>query len=366
MPPKVSVIIPVYNIEAYLRECLESVCNQTLDSIQIIVVDDGSTDGSAAICREFADRFPEKVEYYYKENGGSASARNMGLDHAVGDYVGFIDSDDWVEPDMYEKMCWAAATQDADMVFCRVFEDECPGAYEYVMPKPGYYSAEALKKEIFPFIMPHITSKGTFRSIRWSNCLKIYRKNIIDQFHIRSCEGVSNCEDLGFNTEFMLHMSSLYYLDEQLYHNRPNPMSQSRNYVKNMWPRTKKLILDMHRFIDIYADTPAKQAFDYCVFYFMTMIARNEMQVKDRAVRNMNIQAMLDDPLCREKILLVNSQGMNQEYSGLYTAIASGDARHVVRHLSKVNFKKRKIAPIISAAVSLLLFRELYKFIRHR
>ena len=121
MPPKVSVIIPVYNIEAYLRECLESVCNQTLDSIQIIVVDDGSTDGSAAICREFADRFPEKVEYYYKENGGSASARNMGLDHAVGDYVGFIDSDDWVEPDMYEKMYEKMVQYDCDIVFCRNF-----------------------------------------------------------------------------------------------------------------------------------------------------------------------------------------------------------------------------------------------------
>ena len=103
----ISVIIPVYNVEKYLRRCVESVLNQTYVNLEIILVDDGSLDKSKSICDEFAQKY-ERVKVIHKKNGGLSSARNAGIELATGEYIGFVDSDDDVDPCMYEKMCEVA------------------------------------------------------------------------------------------------------------------------------------------------------------------------------------------------------------------------------------------------------------------
>lgn len=99
----ISVIVPVYNTKAYLERCIDSLLEQTYRDMEIILVDDGSTDGSGEICDSYAAR-DGRVRVFHKENGGSSSARNLGLDNARGDYIGFADSDDYVDPDMYERL----------------------------------------------------------------------------------------------------------------------------------------------------------------------------------------------------------------------------------------------------------------------
>ena len=99
----VSIIIPVYNVAEYLPQCLETVCGQTYKKLEIILVDDGSTDESGKICDEWKQK-DERIRVIHKKNGGVSSARNEGLKVAKGEFIGFVDSDDWVEPDMYEKM----------------------------------------------------------------------------------------------------------------------------------------------------------------------------------------------------------------------------------------------------------------------
>lgn len=116
--PKVSVIVPVYNVESYITRCLETLVSQTLEDIEILVVNDGSPDGSQAIVDTFVERYPDKVISLIKPNGGLSSARNFGLDHARGDYIGFVDGDDFVQPDMYERLYQRAVSTDADMVVC--------------------------------------------------------------------------------------------------------------------------------------------------------------------------------------------------------------------------------------------------------
>ncbi len=115
---KVSIIIPAYNTEEYMAECLDSILNQTLEEIEIIVVDDGSADGTLAILRDYEKRFPEKIKVFHKENGGQASARNVALKYAQGEYLGFVDSDDWIDVDMYEVMYTKAKKENADIVIC--------------------------------------------------------------------------------------------------------------------------------------------------------------------------------------------------------------------------------------------------------
>lgn len=101
--PLISIIIPVYNIMDCLPRCVASICAQTYKNLELILVDDGSTDGTGALCDDLAEE-DERIRVFHKENGGSSSARNMGIDNARGEYLGFVDSDDYIEPDMYERL----------------------------------------------------------------------------------------------------------------------------------------------------------------------------------------------------------------------------------------------------------------------
>ena len=101
--PEISIIIPVFNVEQYLKQCLDSIVSQDCSSIEVILIDDGSTDGSATLCKDYANTY-KYIKFLRKENGGVSSARNMGLQHAKGEYVAFIDSDDWVESTYIETL----------------------------------------------------------------------------------------------------------------------------------------------------------------------------------------------------------------------------------------------------------------------
>ena len=118
----ISIIIPVFNVEAYVRKCLDSVVNQTYKDLEILVIDDGSTDGSGKICDEY--KKDDRVSVFHTENHGLSAARNFGLDNANGEWIGFVDSDDWIEPDMYEVLLNRAEETGADIV-------ECGYYYEY-------------------------------------------------------------------------------------------------------------------------------------------------------------------------------------------------------------------------------------------
>lgn len=118
---KVSVIVPVYNVEIYLKKCINSILNQTFRNLEIILVDDGSTDDSGIICDEYA-LIDERLKVIHKENGGLSSARNIGIDNATGDYLAFIDSDDWIEPNMLEVLLERIKQDNSDISICEYLE----------------------------------------------------------------------------------------------------------------------------------------------------------------------------------------------------------------------------------------------------
>lgn len=118
--PKVSIIVPVYQVEKYLKKCLDSLVNQTLQDIEILVINDGSPDGSQIIIDEFQEKYPLKIKSFIKENGGLSDARNFGLDRATGEFIGFVDSDDEVSESMFEEMYSLAKKHDAEMVICNL------------------------------------------------------------------------------------------------------------------------------------------------------------------------------------------------------------------------------------------------------
>lgn len=119
--PKISVIVPVYNVEKYLKKCVDSIIAQTHKNLEIILIDDGSTDSSLKICEEYAK--DERVKLICQENSGAAAARNAGIDAASGDYIHFADADDYLEPNMYEELLKVSVEYNADFVSCSCFFD---------------------------------------------------------------------------------------------------------------------------------------------------------------------------------------------------------------------------------------------------
>ena len=138
--PKVSVIIPVYNVEDYIDRCLKSVIEQTLEDIEIIIVNDGSTDDSKKIIEKYINQYPNKIIYLEKENGGLSSARNFAIPYAKGEYIAFLDSDDYIEPEMYEQMYNKAIKENADLV-------ECDFIWEYPNKKKSDIGMEYTNKK---------------------------------------------------------------------------------------------------------------------------------------------------------------------------------------------------------------------------
>lgn len=181
---KVSIIVPVYNVEQYLVRCLDSICDQTLNGIEIILIDDGSTDGSWEICKKYADR-DNRIQILHKLNGGLVSARQAGLKVAKGKYVGFVDSDDWIEKDMYQKLYDTALYYTADVVVDGMIEDiegqykvicnQLPvGAYETIIQKKLLYKNMICCHDFFGLgIQPYLWNKLFRRELASVHICKI-------------------------------------------------------------------------------------------------------------------------------------------------------------------------------------------------
>lgn len=184
---KVSVVVPVYNTAEYLPECFDSLVGQSigLDSIQIVVVDDGSTDGSAEVIKAYADRYPGNFVCLSQENSGQGAARNLGLVLCEGEYVGFMDSDDFADADMYRSLYEAVKNADADMCVCGIacFSDHGKGR-EYV---PSGQVPPSL-----------VTQQSLFVAPRTGPTIRIVRRAVLVENDIRFPE-TRGCEDNGFH-----------------------------------------------------------------------------------------------------------------------------------------------------------------------
>lgn len=216
---KVSVVVPVYNSQEYLRECLDSLVNQTLEEIEIILVNDGSTDSSGDIMEEYRTLYPDKVVVYTKSNGGQASARNIGIELAQGQYIGFVDSDDSVAREMYKKMYATAERSKCDYVECEYKYIQIEDEMEKELPCYGNVRAYSSTKEMFidPLVSP------------WN---KLYKSSVLKD-KIRFPEGVIY-EDTAFFVKSIPYISKMEYVPEALvYHYlRQNSTMNSRKDKK--------------------------------------------------------------------------------------------------------------------------------------
>lgn len=220
MKSLLSVIIPVYNVEQYLSECLESVCRQTYRHLEIILIDDGSLDHSGQICDMWANR-DDRILVIHKENGGVSTARNEGLLASSGDFIGFVDSDDWIKPDMYEKLMMAIS--DADMACCG-YVDYPLGTTDTPAPK-GTKTCTASNSAEAAW---HLYEKDGYFTAIWN---KVYRREALikDGAFIQMDPKLSWGEDEVWLAQVLKNCSRVSFVPEALYHWRPTQHSATRN-----------------------------------------------------------------------------------------------------------------------------------------
>lgn len=201
--PQISVIIAVYAAEKYLKKCLDSLLVQTFHDFEIILVDDGSKDGSNVICDEYAKK-DSRIKVFHKENGGVASARQCGLNHAVGEYVIHIDPDDWIEPNMLDSLIDVAIEESSDMVICDIVAHN-KNKTEVLSQKPKSLNAKDVMREFF-------------HNLHGSCCNKLVKRGLFERFEIFFPLNMVVWEDLFVCVLLTMHDIRISYAPKVYYH----------------------------------------------------------------------------------------------------------------------------------------------------
>ena len=207
--PTVSIIVPVYNARQTIRRCVDSVLRQDFPDFELLLVDDGSTDGSGALCDEYARRDP-RVRVMHRENGGVSAARNDALDRARGVFLQFLDSDDWLTPDAAKLLVRTAREHSCDLViadFYRVSGD-------WVSHKGGIDDTAVMSREVFASHMME-NPAAYYYGVLWN---KLYRRDIVERHRLRMDAGIRWCEDFLFNLEYVLHARTFVALRAPVYY----------------------------------------------------------------------------------------------------------------------------------------------------
>lgn len=308
--PKISIIVPVYNGAEFLRPCIDSILGQTFPDLEVILVDDGSTDESPAICDRYAAQ-DNRVICIHQENAGAAAARNCGLKASTGKYIAFVDSDDWIDQDMYETMVNAAEERNCDLVICDCLKESEAGSCIYTHELPGgYYDREAMVAQYFPqLLMPDSMEYP----VTISNWLLLIRRETIEENRLSFPEGMRFSEDLLFGSEVGYYAQSMTYLKGYTpYHYRQNPASVTHTAFKDKWP----LLLELYR--RIRKSFQEKANYDFtpqiqrCMLFFVYMAMNQRLAAKLPLKQFFReARAVLDHPEVRNALMPIRIGQLN-------------------------------------------------------
>ncbi len=317
--PLLSIIVPVYNVEPYLVKCLDSLLAQRISDYEVILVDDGSTDNSGAICDKYAAQ-NAVFQCIHKPNGGLPSARKAGFQISRGQYVTFVDSDDWISPDMYAAMCGVIPDTRADIVICD---------YTAVMPDrevvcrtpfaPGFYDKARLEQEIYPYMI----YSGTFfkYGIAPSLCNKLFRRDLLQSHLMHVPDNIVVGEDALASYSCMLEADSMYILDKSFYYYRSNPSSVSRCSIPFKRLSENHIVFDtLQSVIDTAAYPHMQRQLDY--YYVYQSLLALTLVYKGMLLAGQDFrQSFLDecgDPLIRSAFAAVPVRDIAGSHNKLY------------------------------------------------
>ena len=257
--PKLSIIVPVYNVEQYLHRCIDSILAQTFTDYEIILIDDGSPDRCGEIIDEYASR-DDRIIPIHQSNRGVSAARNAGLKAAGGDYVGFVDPDDWIEPNMYSTLIGQIELNGCEIASCSWMSNDEEG---HEIPYVSGLPTKVMDNEEY---MRHLFDMPpTILGSSWS---KLFRRDIIKTFF---AENVTICEDNLFVAENCCNCSSAVYVNENLYHLFLRSNSATRVEIGRpaLGLPVRRKIIDIARSMSVECGMRAERVYlDQCVTFY--------------------------------------------------------------------------------------------------
>ncbi len=287
----ISIIVPIYKVEKYIRQCVESIIAQTCKDIEIILVDDGSPDNCPSICDEYANK-DSRVRVVHKENGGLISARKAGLEASSGEYACFVDGDDWIEPDMYEQILRTINETNADCVITQFYYEypNNPTKSDYKLNRK-LYVREEIENEIFPTML---FDNQYYRFGIYPNCwTKVFKRELLEKHLMDTDDRIRMGEDIAFTYPCLMECQTIAFVDRALYHYRINPESMTKAYDSNLQniiylPYEALVKKSAQLNVDLSSQLP------YYLLYLVNFVIRNEANAanpKTKAEKN----AVLDE-----------------------------------------------------------------------
>lgn len=282
--PKISIIVPVYNVERYLVDCIESIRNQSLTDIEIILVDDGSLDNSGAICDDYALK-DDRIKVIHKKNGGLSSARNAGLEVAVGEYIGFVDSDDWVDSEMYGFLYKNAVEKQAEIAVCNIAK---------MGPDGKFSNFDEGNTDILFTRAEGMEELIRNQKLTFSSCNKIYKRKLF--MDCRYDETII-LEDMNISYRLLNQANNIFYTARPMYFYRFNDSSilgkkfnkkrldeytvvgRMYSFYKNQYPQlAEKVLLKFHNVgVSLYVDA-TELALDHAELNFLLEQDKTELR----------------------------------------------------------------------------------------
>lgn len=252
----ISIIVPVYNISEYLVQCINSILKQSYKYLEIILVDDGSTDESGLICDDYAHK-DARIKTIHKKNEGLVRARKTGLQNASGEYIAYVDGDDWIEPNMIERLYNTLIEQDADIAMCGRYEDtgDTHRPVYHGIPE-GRYDKQALLECVYPKMIVNdaFFEWGIFPGV-WD---KLFKRECLEKYQMAVDDRLTMGEDAACTYPALLNADSIYVLHECLYHYRQSASSMVKQNTEVELQRKRFNILynsvnkSFEKYKDIY------------------------------------------------------------------------------------------------------------------
>lgn len=306
MLPKISIIVPIYNVESYLDRCIQSLLNQTLKEIEIILVDDGSPDNCPVMCDEYAKQ-DNRIKVIHKKNAGLGYARNSGLEIATGEYVAFVDSDDFVDSNMYQALYERAKRDNLDTCYCGFVRHYATGKDENKMEVRSYMCFTG-RKEVDSFLLDMVGPEPSYHSdVKYMMCVwkAIYSKVLIDKYNIRFCsERRFVSEDIIFHLDYLPKALNVGFIPDCFYYYCVNGTATlSNTYSREKFERNKVFLAEVNRKLSLLFPVTVFQNRFYrlCFLYLRTSIAKELKSnfSKKNLKKKMCVRDLIDDSFFR-------------------------------------------------------------------
>ena len=304
MENKVSVIVPVYNVEQYLDKCLESITSQTYSNLEIIIVDDGSEDSSYLIYEKWKEK-DDRIQIIKKINEGLGFARNTGLEMATGKYVLFVDSDDFIENNMIEKLIENIIIDKSDTIYCGIKRYFNENEIKNIPPKCGrivYDKNEIINNVLLEMIgtLPHENEDMNLEVSVWHS---LYSMDVIKKNNIKfPSERVFMSEDISFHIDYLQYANRVSFITDCLYNYRLNNNSLSMKYDENRFERSKKMYFQIYEKLSSFIkESEFKQRVQR---RFLGGVRGRVLDIVGYEKKNMikKISIVVNDPIVREVI----------------------------------------------------------------